>query len=125
MSDALPCPICGGVEGCDHTVSERLRAENARLQEWLESQRLAAVRFEGECETLRTHNAKLRELKTPATRQLLNVTKGLLDHAEAECTRLRAVLQEIWELTDVDSNTVPSAARLSAIVRAALNEETK
>ena len=22
----LPCPICGGIEGCDHTVSERLRA---------------------------------------------------------------------------------------------------
>ena len=22
----LPCPICNGVEGCDHTVPERLRA---------------------------------------------------------------------------------------------------
>ena len=22
----LPCPICGGIEGCDHTVSERERA---------------------------------------------------------------------------------------------------
>ena len=22
----IPCPICGGVEGCDHTVTERARA---------------------------------------------------------------------------------------------------
>lgn len=22
----LPCPICGGVEGCDHTYAERERA---------------------------------------------------------------------------------------------------
>lgn len=32
----LPCPICGGVEGCDHSVPERARAyerEAARFRE--------------------------------------------------------------------------------------------
>ena len=26
---SLRCPICGGVEGCDHTVLERAMAEHA------------------------------------------------------------------------------------------------
>lgn len=25
----LPCPICGGVEGCDHTVTERVRMNDS------------------------------------------------------------------------------------------------
>ena len=32
---------------------------------------------------------RLRELKTPASRQLLNITKALLDEANAENERLR------------------------------------
>jgi len=27
----LPCPICNGVEGCDHTVPERARATGLNL----------------------------------------------------------------------------------------------
>ncbi len=45
-----------------------------------------------EIDRLRAENARMRELKTPATRQLLNVTKGLLDNAEAECAKLRTAL---------------------------------
>ena len=29
QSFLLPCPICNGVEGCDHTVLERARAASA------------------------------------------------------------------------------------------------
>ncbi len=29
----IPCPICKGVEGCDHTVMERARAASAVLGE--------------------------------------------------------------------------------------------
>ncbi len=29
MIDNTPCPICGGIEGCDHTVLERRRVEAA------------------------------------------------------------------------------------------------
>lgn len=27
----LPCPICGGVEGCDHSVPERARSAHPSL----------------------------------------------------------------------------------------------
>jgi hypothetical protein len=37
---------------------------------------------------------RLRALKTPASRQLLNVTKAALDHAETEVERLQAMLKE-------------------------------
>ncbi len=36
--------------------------------------------------------ARLLELKTPASRELLNITKGCLDNAEAEIEQLRAVI---------------------------------
>lgn len=36
---------------------------------------------------------RLRELKTPASRELLNITKGCLDDAEAEIERLRAEIE--------------------------------
>lgn len=26
LGSYLPCPICGGIEGCDHTIPERRRA---------------------------------------------------------------------------------------------------
>jgi hypothetical protein len=43
---------------------------------------------------------RLRELKTPASRELLNITKGCLDSTEAEIKQLRAVLRSIaWEHT--------------------------
>jgi len=29
----LPCPICNGVEGCDHTVLERAKAESERRKQ--------------------------------------------------------------------------------------------
>jgi len=44
---------------------------------------------------LEADNAKLRELKTPASRQLLNITKSALDHCEQECAKLRAALEKI------------------------------
>ena len=28
----LPCPICNGVEGCDHAVLERAKAASGRRQ---------------------------------------------------------------------------------------------
>lgn len=28
----LPCPICKGTEGCDHTVPERMRAAGVNWQ---------------------------------------------------------------------------------------------
>lgn len=28
----LPCPICSGVEGCDHAVPERARASGINFQ---------------------------------------------------------------------------------------------
>ncbi len=28
----IPCPICGGVEGCDHTVPERARASKGLIK---------------------------------------------------------------------------------------------
>jgi hypothetical protein len=37
--------------------------------------------------------ARLRELKTPASRKLLNITKECLDSAEAECASLHAALE--------------------------------
>jgi hypothetical protein len=37
---------------------------------------------------------RLRELKTPASRELLNITKGCLDNAEAEIERLLAALRD-------------------------------
>src|SRR5688572_22986331 len=43
---------------------------------------------------------RLTELKTPASRQLLNITKGAWEHAEAENERLRAALQRIDGIND-------------------------
>ena len=43
-----------------------------------------------EIERLRAENERLRALKTPASRELLNITKGCLDSAEAEVEQLRA-----------------------------------
>lgn len=34
----LPCPICHGVEGCDHTVTERLRASGVNWQSFASNQ---------------------------------------------------------------------------------------
>lgn len=28
-----PCPICGGIEGCDHTVQERMDAVGTAMKE--------------------------------------------------------------------------------------------
>lgn len=41
---------------------------------------------------------RLHELKTPATRELLNITKGLLDAAEAENANLRVLFTELRNL---------------------------
>jgi hypothetical protein len=38
----LPCPICNGVEGCDHSVSERRRAWLAHIRVIDSPQRAAA-----------------------------------------------------------------------------------
>ena len=40
-------------------------------------------------EALEAEIERLRALKTPASQQLLNITKGMLDHAEAEIERLK------------------------------------
>ncbi len=32
VAENLPCPICGGVEGCDHTVPERAEAARAGME---------------------------------------------------------------------------------------------
>lgn len=45
-------------------------ADNVKLREALESQRQAAVRFEGECETLRTYNGELRTENTQVKAEL-------------------------------------------------------
>jgi hypothetical protein len=34
-----PCPICNGVEGCDHTLMERARAASARVAGWTAAKR--------------------------------------------------------------------------------------
>jgi hypothetical protein len=39
---------------------------------------------------------RLRELKIPASRKLLNITEGYLDNAEAEIELLRAALQQFY-----------------------------
>jgi hypothetical protein len=40
---------------------------------------------------------RLRELKTPASRELLNITKGLLDAAETEIERMRKERDALYE----------------------------
>ena len=52
----------------------------------------AAIMRDGrdEIERLRAENERLRALKTQASRELLNITKGCLDSAEAEVEQLRA-----------------------------------
>jgi hypothetical protein len=62
---------------------ERLRAE--RL--WFENK---IVSLEAEIE-------RLLALKTPASAQLLNITKAALDDAEAEIERLRADIKDLKE----------------------------
>jgi hypothetical protein len=41
---------------------------------------------------LKAEVKRLHELKTPASRQLLNITKALLEDAEKECVRLSTCL---------------------------------
>ena len=53
--------------------------------------------------------ARLKEIKTPASAALVNITKAMLDEANAKIARLQAALEEIealkdsgkdWKLTD-------------------------
>jgi hypothetical protein len=84
----------------DQRVIRELRAEIERLQSNEIAQRdgclaliAAGENQHAEIERLRAENERLRELKTPASRELLNITKGCLDNAEAENERLRAALK--------------------------------
>lgn len=60
------------------------------IVEWLrkEAELIALDRLSEAADTIE----RLLALKTPASRQLLNITKGCLDNAEAECERLQAEL---------------------------------
>lgn len=83
---------------------ERLISRGHDLDEMLDDKIAEIARLTDENITLQTryeqleiHNIKLdakivrlTALKTPASRQLLNVTKGALDSAEAEVARLQA-----------------------------------
>jgi hypothetical protein len=42
----IPCPICNGVEGCDHTVMERARAEAEKRRKALTNVRAIATEEE-------------------------------------------------------------------------------
>jgi hypothetical protein len=43
--------------------------------------------------------ARLKEIKTPASAALVNITKAMLDEADAEIERLRAALERV--LSDI------------------------
>ena len=60
---------------------------------------------------------QLQQLKTPASRQLLNITKAALEHAEEECERLTAALRRIAG----GGEKYDSAAHLMTIAADALN----
>lgn len=49
---------------------------------------------------------KLRALKTPASRHLLNITKACLDDAEAEVTRLQSSLDAATKYWPKDANEI-------------------
>lgn len=85
-------------------IVERL-LDRANNDDW-------AIRAEAAAEIER-----LTALKTPASRQLLNITKGCLDNAEAENKRLRA------ERDELKSEQINLRFRISELeLRAALNE---
>src|SRR5262249_34379276 len=44
----------------------------------------------------KAENERLRELKAPASKELLNITKAALDNAEAELERVRTRSNETW-----------------------------
>ncbi len=77
-----------------------------------------AVAYATQIEELQAEIERLRELKTPATRQLLNVTKGLLDHAETECAKLRTALEHMKLVAETDG-----LDQWVEFIDAALNEQ--
>jgi hypothetical protein len=96
--------------------------------------------YEEEVVRLQTKIGRLQELKTPATRQLLNITKAALENAEAEIASLRdqlgealvrennliAALEEIVNVGDGwggQGTTGDGHARCREIARKALDKE--
>ena len=72
-----------------------------------------------ETDRLKAELERLTALKTPASRQLLNITKAALDEANAENAELLAALKEIvasWPGTAERSRAVGAARPLIAKV---------
>jgi hypothetical protein len=83
----------------------------------------AEIEHEGmlsDMETLRAEIKRLRELKTPASRQLVNITKGLLDVANAERDELLAALRRIAKRMEIDPANSFLADDMASIARAAI-----
>jgi predicted nucleic acid-binding Zn-ribbon protein len=111
--------------GYTRDENERLRAENERLRFERDSARAELHQTYAEIERLRDMQTfdrqelarlvaeieRLRSLKTPASRQLLNLTKGMLEHAEEECERLRAALERINRTTSSGTRTLDDFIR--------------
>jgi hypothetical protein len=54
---------------------------------------------------------RLRGLKTPASRQLVDISKALLDDANGEIERLRRALQQIDDAVSIRSDVLREMAR--------------
>jgi hypothetical protein len=83
--------------GCyDQFLSER--AEIERLRALSQNNAQSWVAIVRERDELRAEVERLTALKTPASRELLNITKGCLDDAEAEVERLTELRAKVERL---------------------------
>ena len=86
MTQHLPCPICNGVEGCDHSVPER-KAAAERLGQLIDD---AVVEKSLEIDRLRAENERL-----VADNERFHNEPEIVQQLEDELTEKKEVIDEL------------------------------
>lgn len=101
----LPCPICKGVEGCDHTVPERKRAtENAIYQSRVEGFETAwrdvSKETFDECSAINTFETRI----VYPVAQSVEQTRALTDEQIEDLQEAREILENMVRSVELDGN---------------------